>query len=250
MPWLISPEELLALIQSQLQRVRDFAAVRLAYDQALLPALDGRLAETRLKMSALPSFSDVTADKYGGGLELIFDKIIRVFADSWKDRSLEDNLAFRAPVTASSYYNGDARFSPQMAVNGVLCERTEEGWAADSQNPAWLKIDLGAVKTVRAVRIYNRAYRREVWDNNLTATPAAAMVYCSEADPETSGGTSDDLEPGYRRVGAFESWKPDDNPAAFREILLEKPVPARFVKVVIHGAANGQNPGCGEVEIR
>ncbi len=167
MPLVIDPAELLEQVRTQLGRVRDFAAVRLAYERAMQPSYEGRFEETRESMQRLPDLPDVLATGYGAGLELYYDKILRGFAAAWADQNPEESMARGARVTAGSYLNGDPRFSPAMAVNGLICDQREEGWAADRSGAEWLKIDLGLLKTVHAVRIYSRGYKREFWENHV-----------------------------------------------------------------------------------
>ena len=251
---LVSPEELLGYIRSHLQYTRDYARVRLAYQEALKPAVEqGRLEETQRLMAVLPELPDVIPGTYGAGDATFFYRLLQKFASTWKDRTFSDNLALHKKVTASSWFNEDPRRAPQNAVNGILCELNEEGWVADGPRPAWLKIDLGAVRTIQSVRIYNRGYERDqsyTWDRNLTATPARAEVFYAAEDLDPSKGTADAGEPAYKLLGGFANWAPTNDPSAFQEIKAKEPVLARFIKVVIYGAANDQPAGCGEVEVR
>jgi hypothetical protein len=251
MPLMFEPAELLGNIRSHLRYVRDFARIRLAYQQALKPAQeDRRFQETQQKMASLPDLPDSIPDVYGAGRETFYFHLLRRFADTWKGRTFHDNLALGKKTTASSWFNNDPRFAPTNAVNGILCEFSEEGWVAGNYGPAWLKMDLGAVETVVTVRIYNRGYRRELFDNNLLATPAKADVFYAVDDPNPSRGILAGHEPGYELMGGFENWAPTDKPGAYREIKTKDPVRARFVKVVIYSAANNQPVGCGEIEVR
>jgi hypothetical protein len=250
MPLVVEPEELLGYVRSHLKYVLDFARIRLAYREALQPALDGRFEETQQKMAALPELPDFIPGVYGAGQETAYYQLLRKFSNTWRGRTFRDNLALGKKVTASSWFNADPRFAPEEAVSGILCEYEKEGWAAGAHGPAWLKIDLGAVETVRSVRIYNRGYKRELWDNNLVATPGRADVFCAVEDPDPSRGTLEDREAGYQRIGGFENWVPTDDPGAYQEIRSRNSVPARFIKVVIYSAANSQPAGCGEVEVR
>jgi hypothetical protein len=200
-------------------------------------------------MAALPEFADFIPGVYGVGQETSYNHLLRKFADTWKGRTFGDNSALGKKVTASSWFNQNLRFAPDNAVSGILCEY-EEGWASGAYGPAWLKIDLGAVEMVGSVRIYNRGYERELWDNNLTATPGKADVFAALDDPAATRGTPDDGEAGYERIGGFENWIPTDDASAYQESKPTGPIRARFIKVVIYSAANNQRVGCGEVEVR
>jgi hypothetical protein len=248
---LVSPEELLGYIRSHLQYAKDYALVRLAYQEALRPAVQqGRFEETQRLMAVLPEMPDVIPDTYGAGAATFHCGLLRDFARTWKDRTFSDNLALHKKATASGWFNQGPRYTPANAVNGILCELDEEGWVADQTGPAWLKIDLGDVRTVRSVRIYNRGYKRDSWDDNLTATPTKADVFYTVEDPDPSKGTAAAGESGYKLLGGFADWAPTDDPGAFQEIRAKQPVQARLIKVVIYGAANAQPAGCGEVEVR
>ena len=113
----------------------------------------------------------------------------------------------------------------------------------------WLSKGNSHVSGRSSVRIYNRGYRREVWDHNLTATPVRAEVFFATEDPDLTMGSAARNEPGYKLLGGFEKWAPTDDPSTFREIHASSPPPARFIKVVIYEAANGNRVGCGEVEV-
>ena len=201
-------------------------------------------------MAALPDLPDSIPGVYGAPLETFYFRLLRKFADTWKGRTFHDNLALGKETTASSWFNNDPHFAPSNAVNGILCEFIEEGWAAGNGGPAWLKIDLGEAQTVASVRIYNRGYRRELFDNNLVATPAKADVFYAMNDPDPSRGILGRGEPGYELIGGFENWGPTDEPGAYREIKAKDPVGARFIKVIIYSAANKHPVGCGEIEVR
>jgi hypothetical protein len=246
-----SPEEWLGQLRAHLQYVRDYARVRVAYQEALKPAVEqGRFEETQRRMAALPVLPDVIPGSYSAGALTFFYGLLRKFADLWKDRSFSDNLALHKKATAANWFNQDPRFAPQNAVNGILCELREEGWAADAPGPAWLKIDLGSVRTVQSVRVYNRGYRRDSWDNNLRATPVRAEVFYATQDPDSSQGIAGTGEPGYKLLGGFDNWAPTDDPGAFQEIKAKEAVQAHWIKVVIYSAANDERVGCGEVEVR
>jgi hypothetical protein len=244
-------EEWLEHLGAHLRYVRDYTRVRVAYQKAMKPAVEqGHFEETQRLMAALPEFLDVIPGSYGAWSVLAFYVYLRKFADTWKGRTFSDNLALNKKATAANWFNQDPRFAPQNAVNGILCEMREEGWAADAPGPAWLKIDLGSAQTVKSVRVYNRGYRRDYWDNNLRATPAKADVFYAVQDPDPSKGSVDAGEPGYKLMGGFANWEPTDDPAAFQEIKASEPPQARWIKVVIYSAASNQRVGCGEVEVR
>ncbi|MFB3902920.1 MAG: hypothetical protein ACE15E_05660 [Acidobacteriota bacterium] len=250
MPLLVDPQEFLELIRFQLVRVRDFAAVRTAYQQALEPADAGRFGETKAKMSRLPEFSDVLPKGYGAGLELYYDKILRGFAGAWLERSPEGNLALGAKTTAGSCFNGDPRFSPEMAVNGLTCEIREQGWMADRSGAEWLKIDLGSPTTVRSVRVYGRGCRREFWENNVVSPITSVKVYWASSDPDPRNGSVGADEAGYSLLGGFEKWSPGSDPLAFRDVLAASPISSRYIKLVFETPPGQSNPGCGEIEVR
>jgi hypothetical protein len=249
LPLIAEPSELLDQIRAHLRYVLAFARIRDHYQQALACAREGRWEEAQAGMASLPVLPDRVEGSYGA-LEYKPYLALKLFADSWSGRTFKDNVALGKPVTASGWYKHDPRFAPQMAVNGLLCEFREEGWASDSPGPAWLKIDLGTPREVREVRIYNRAYRREFWDNNLEATPLRGQVFIAGADPDPSRGTPNDQETGYQLLGGFEGWEASQDPATFRAVTAPAPVRARFVKVVLYGAAGGNVTGTGEVEVR
>jgi hypothetical protein len=247
----IGADRWLGHLRAHLEYVRDYARIRVAYREALKPALErGSFEETQRLMATLPDLPDVIPGSFGAGSMSVHYTLLRRFSATWKGRTFSDNLALKKRVTASSWFNQDPRFAPQNAVNGILCELQEEGWAADEPGPAWLKIDLGSVQTVHNVRLFNRGYRREYWDNNLRATPAKADVFYALHDPDPSSGTADDSEQAYQSLGGFAAWEPTDDPAAFQEITSRDGVQARWVKVVIYSAAGDNRVGCGEVEVR
>jgi hypothetical protein len=251
LPLTVEPGELIAQIQAQLLHIRDFARIRLAYQEALRPALEGgRPAAMKLRMSEIPALADTIPGSFGAGMESFQYSVLRKFADSWRHRTFDDNLALNARVTASSWKQTDPRFAPGQAVNGLLCDYREEGWAAGAYGPAWLKIDLGSVKPVRSVRIYNRGYQRDRWDNNLRATPASGQVFYAVSDGDPAHGTVGSDEPGYHSMGEFEGWPPTNDPASFREITVKLPVQARFLKILIVTTAGNEAAGTGEVEVR
>lgn len=251
LPLPVSPAKLLEYIRAHLRYVADFARLRVAYNDALRPALEsGRFEDTQKKMEALPALPDVVQGVYGAYAENLHYGMLRKFADTWRGRVFGDNIALGRNATASSTFNNDPRFGPDHAVNGILCEFKEEGWVADGYGPAWLKIDLGSTQLVRTVRIYNRGYRRDMPDNNLIATPTKAQVFYATVDPDPSHGTFDGRENGYSSIGGFDNWAPTDDPSAFREVKAVNPVRARFIKVLIYETANNQPAGCGEVEVR
>jgi hypothetical protein len=103
---------------------------------------------------------------------------------------------------------------------------------------------------VKSVRIYNRGYHREIWDNNLIATPVKADVFYATEDRDPTRGSIDGKEPGYKMLGGFDKWAPTDDPSAFQEIHAASSVLARFIKVLIYKAAHDNPVGCGEVEVR
>ncbi|MEW5977340.1 MAG: glycoside hydrolase family 20 zincin-like fold domain-containing protein [Acidobacteriota bacterium] len=247
LPLIVPPQELLGYIRAHLEYVARFAAIRQAYHEALQPAREGRLEETATRMRGLEPLPDVLQGVYGAGEETAYFQILARFVDNWKSRNFTGNLAFGKPVTASSWVNRDPRFAPENAVNGILCEYDEEGWAAEDFGPAWLQIDLGSTRPVQRVRIYNRGYRREMWDNNLTATPSGIEILYASGVPRE--GAASVARADFELMGSIEEWKPTDNPADFREVRLNNPVPARWIKVVIQSAVDSQRPGCGEVEV-
>jgi hypothetical protein len=250
LPLVTDPRELLGHIREHLLYVRNFASIRRAYDEALRPAVEEyQFEQTAQRMATLPAIRDVIPGSYGAQMEGFQYSLLRKFADAWKARVFQDDLALRKPVTASSWNRTDPRYAPEHAVNGLLCDFREEGWAAD-HGPAWIKIDLGSLDRVQAVRIYNRGYHRDVWDQNLSATPARAQVFFAAVDPVPERGTLDAAELGYSLLGGFEQWMPTTDPAAYQEIRGPKPIEARFIKVLIYEAAGGQAPGCGEIEVR
>jgi hypothetical protein len=250
LPMIVDPAELLYQIRAHLKYVSDFAKIRLAYQDAIQPALySGELEETQRLMAEIPELPDLIPDSYGA-LEYTAYKVLRKFAEGWKDRSFHDNLAFGKRVYAPGYYKSDRRFAPQMAVNGLLCEYEEEGWAANTLGPSWLKIDLGGTTSLSRVRIYNRGYHREDWDNNRMATPEKVDVFYALEDADPSTGTLEPNESGYKLLGGFDGWEPTDDPTAFQEIGVNEPVQARYIKVVIFAAANREPPGTGEIEVR
>jgi hypothetical protein len=119
------------------------ARIRLAYQQALQPAQeDSHFEETQQKMAILPDLPDSIPGVYGATLETFYFQLLRRFAGTWKGRTFHDNLALGKSTSASSWFNNDPHFAPRNAVNGILCEYVEEGWAAGSYGPAWLKVDL------------------------------------------------------------------------------------------------------------
>ncbi len=247
-PIVFQPRELLDQVRAHLGYVRDFAAIRLGYQEAMGQAYQNNWIEAQRRMAALPVLPDEIPGSYGA-MEIHPYRRLKVFADLWKGRRFADNLALGKAVTASSHHNNDPRFGPAMAVNGLLCEYKEEGWAADRGGPAWLKIDLGEVKTIRSVRIYNRGYNREVWDNKLTATPVRGEVYVADADARPETGALEGPDSGYRLLGGFDDWKASDDPGAYREVESE-PARGRFVKVVLHSDLPGIAAGAGEIEVR
>lgn len=250
LPLVVGPGELLGYIRAHLEFVARFAAIRVAYDEALKPALDGRFEQTRKLMAALPALPDSIPGLYGAGMETAHYRMLRHFADTWKHRSFGDNLALHKPVTASSSLNQDPRFAPGQAVNGLLCDFHEEGWAAGQQGPAWLKIDLGGAVPVRSVRVYNRGYQRDHLDDRVSGTPSKVRVFFAEADANPDRGRTDDSEPGYRLLGEVDAWAPTEDPGAFRDIRAAAPQKARFIKLVVWPPAAGQPAGLGEVEVR
>ena len=251
LPLPVAPGKLLEYIRAHLRYVADFARLRVAYNDALRPAIESaRFVETQKRMETLPALSDVVQGAYGAYAETFHHGILRTFGDTWKGRVFHDNLALKKRVTASSTFNNDPRFGPDHAVNGILCEFNEEGWAADGNGPAWLKIDLGSTQPVRSVRLYNRGYRRDIHDNNLSATSTKAQVFSATVDPDPSRGTLDGKESGYALLGGFDNWAPTNDPSAYQEIKVVSPVKARFIKVLIYSTADDQPAGCGEVEVR
>ncbi len=249
LPLIAEPAELLEQIRAHLRYVLAFARIRHHYQSALAQAHEGRFEAAQAAMASLPVLPDTVEGSYGA-LEYKPYLGLKVFADSWAGRTFKDNLALGKAVTASGWYKNDSRFAPQMAVNGLLCEFREEGWTADTPGPSWLKIDLGASQEVREVRVYNRAYRREFWDNNLVATPLRGHVFVAGGDPNPSRGTADDKESGYQLLGGFEGWEASQDPSAFRAVQPPAPIRARFVKIVLYEAAGGNLTGTGEVEVR
>ncbi len=250
LPIIVEPRELLDQIRAHLGYVIDFAKIRVAYREAIQPALlTGDLEKTKKRMMEIPELPDIIPGSYGP-LEFRAYTILRKFADSWEGRTFDDNLALKKPVYASSYYKNDPRFAPELAVNGLLCEYEEEGWAANSLEPSWLKIDLGSMRTFSRVRIYNRGYHREDWDNNRSATPTKVDVFYAVKDSDPSKGSTDGKEDGYSLLGGFEGWEETDDSTAFREIEASKPLNARYIKVLVFGAANRETPGAGEIEVR
>jgi hypothetical protein len=245
LPPAITPARLKGYVRSHLDFVLEFARIRKAYRDALLPALEHRdLEETQRRMALIPPLRDVVApDMYGALPEKTYDNRLRVFIQSWSGRTFRDNLALHKPVTASSWFNGDPRFSPAHAVNGLLCDAEERGWAAGAPGPAWIKIDLGNAHPVHTVRIYNRGFEwnpRDLWDPKLSATPQSGEVLLSAVDRDDA----------YQLLGAFSGWKPTRDPSAFQEVRGHAPVQARFVKVLLDPPANGQPAGAGEIEVR
>src|SRR5262249_49714918 len=93
LPLPVHPMELLSQSRLHLERVRDFARVRLAYTNALRTAVENRaFPETAQKMAGLPVLPDVIPGAYGAGLETLDYTFLRRFADSWRERSFADNF--------------------------------------------------------------------------------------------------------------------------------------------------------------
>lgn len=257
LPLVVKPEELLNHIRLHLAYVRDYARIRVAYEEALRPALEAQdFEETQRRMAALPSLPDHVPGTLGLP-EYYPYTLLRDRADSWKGRTFSDNLALGKKATASRRFNGDPRFAPGQAVNGILCELDERGWAGGCYGADWIKIDLGAPVDIHAVRVYNRGFRnpeildRREWsfDKRLVPTPTKADVFYALEDKDPSRGTADAHEPGYSLLGVYEGWVSDD-PGAYQEVSTKTGAKARFIKVVVYESANGEPHGSGEIEVR
>jgi hypothetical protein len=257
LPLIFAPAEFLKQLRLHLGHVRDYARLRVAYRDALKPVIeDGNFKETQKQMASLPKLPDrvegivglLENNSYALGCPY---NNLKKYANDWAGRSLADNLALKKKVSASRWLNHDPRFSPEMAVNGVLCEYEEEGWAGGNIGPDWLKIDLGAVQTVSRVRIYNRGYKREanIGDKDLAATPSKVKVFYATDDSDLSKGTVKDDELGYQLIGGFNRWDANHDSSSYKEIVAKSPVQARYIKVLISESASNLANGCGEVEV-
>ncbi|MEZ0068329.1 hexosaminidase [Streptacidiphilus sp. MAP12-20] len=87
------------------------------------------------------------------------------------------DLALGRPATASSVESGIASLGPSFAVDGNAATR----WSSDYADPQWLQVDLGASRTVTAVKLvweraYAKAYQIQVSDDASTWTTIYATT--------------------------------------------------------------------------
>ncbi|MGH3738420.1 MAG: discoidin domain-containing protein [Micromonosporaceae bacterium] len=165
---------------SHLQMLSDAPVYALVMD-ALTHAGPADVARTGTASCARKDFAGVDQDAKISLLDLIDDVLYAIFDAPWvgQEPPLRDyavgklgdtNIARGRPATASS--TEKSSLAAGYAVDGRYDTRWASAWYRD---PAWIYVDLGAVKTVNGVQVsWERAYATDYlvayWDGGQWVT--------------------------------------------------------------------------------
>ncbi|MFC7615692.1 discoidin domain-containing protein [Actinokineospora soli] len=137
---------------------------------------DGQAVQTIPQSIALPRGAIGGDRAFGGSLDelRIYDEALSAAQVSALHAAYSD-VALGQPVTASSVET--AAFPASAAVDGIASTR----WSSVRSDPQWLRIDLGATRSVQRVRLtweaaYARDYQVQVSADGTTYTTIRTVV--------------------------------------------------------------------------
>jgi hypothetical protein len=114
------------------------------------------------------------------------------------------NVALEGTATASAFWESNALFAPERAIDGSTFDAFSGGnyWLLPNVTPGWWQVDLGAEVPIGFIRILNsnngfandratKDFRLEILDGGQAVVYSSAGVL-----PFTSFSTAAPLEPG------------------------------------------------------